>query len=136
MSGSRPQDDYLKGTEWEDFVFTKIQRWFDHITEWSESKKPKLLVQYERLKNNSIGELSRILRFLNMTLTVKRRYCVLRDMEGKYHRQASEKVHFNPYTDTMHTFITEYIERANTLLRKAKEPLLVDSPHFKRPILK
>nr|XP_002735861.2 PREDICTED: WSC domain-containing protein 2-like [Saccoglossus kowalevskii] len=106
--GVAAKSKYTTGKIWQDFVYGKAQSWTNTVIEWLKFRGPLLLVRYENMKSNSMGELVRILKFLGHDVTKERLQCVSRNSQGKFKRIAKDYLDFNPYTADMVETITIY----------------------------
>ncbi|XP_070581275.1 sialate:O-sulfotransferase 1-like [Ptychodera flava] len=118
-TGFAPMDIYYNEKGWDLYVKKYSSEWESQISQWLLFHEgPLLLVRYEDVKDNPLYELRRINNFLNVTLNDNRVACVIKNMEGKFHRPDDEKklLGFDPFTEEMHSNIEERIERVNDLL--------------------
>ena len=88
--------------EWEAIIHKQAKKWKNMIYNHVIKRKPThplLVVRYEDLKHDSIGEVQRMLDFLD--ITIERDEVVQRLQQNsfnKYHRNHTRSSQFNPYT--------------------------------------
>ncbi len=79
------------------------------------------VIQYENLTENTIQELAKTLRFLSITFTKNARRCVRNNMEGYYHRTASEDTLYPLLNNTTRQYLSQiYKQVINTVQRKLR----------------
>ena len=67
----------------------KISReWLTFHQAWLARTKPMIVVTYENLKNDTIHEMRRILKFLNLKTSEDILKCMAYNCEGLYHRKS------------------------------------------------
>ncbi|XP_006814420.1 sialate:O-sulfotransferase 1-like [Saccoglossus kowalevskii] len=118
-TGYAPMNIYYNEQGWDLYVKKYSSEWESQISQWLLfHERPLILVRYEDMKDNPIYELRKISNFLNMTLEDRRVACVVKNLEGRFHRPDDHNkfLGFNPFTEEMHKDIEERIERVNDLL--------------------
>ena len=88
--------------DWETIIHKQAQKWknmiYNHIIK-RRPTHPLLVVRYEDLKRDLVGEVQRMLDFLD--ITIERDELVQRLQQNsfsKYHRNHTRSSQFNPYT--------------------------------------
>ena len=88
--------------EWVAIIHKQAKKWKNMIYNHVIKRKPThplLVVRYEDLKHDSVGEVQRMLDFLD--ITIERDELVQRLQQNsfnKYHRNHTRSSQFNPYT--------------------------------------
>lgn len=67
---------FFSPTEWQDFVMDQTRHWLGTAVNWTENSKQLLVVHYEKLKEDPIPELRRIMKFLDLPIDERRLDCV------------------------------------------------------------
>ncbi|XP_077980461.1 sialate:O-sulfotransferase 1-like [Glandiceps talaboti] len=118
-TGFAPLDIYYNEKGWDLYVKKYSSEWESQVSQWLLFHDgPMLLVRYEDIKDNPLHELRRITKFLNVIFEDSRVACVIKNMDGTFHRPDDDRrfLGFDPFTDEMHLNIEERIERVNDLL--------------------
>ncbi|XP_006814402.1 sialate:O-sulfotransferase 1-like, partial [Saccoglossus kowalevskii] len=77
-------------------IARQISRLHNVVTFWLTRYNGSLLiVHYEDVMKDTIGEVTRMLDFLNISEKERRMHCVKKDMEGQFHRQAKNNITMN-----------------------------------------
>ncbi|XP_070576268.1 sialate:O-sulfotransferase 1-like [Ptychodera flava] len=109
------QKDSRMDEDWHQFAYSQLERYQRIVQDFSYLTVPTLVVHYENVKNDMLGEVKRIVDFLNMTVTEERKICVENNGEGKFHRHKSNVR--TPYK----AFSVEMICDALTLMKKVSK---------------
>ena len=84
---------YTFFSELEQFVEKGIDNWVNFYVRWLTTfSKPLLVVRYENLKSDLLGEVGRMCRFLGFDFGVRQKKCVLEHTEGNFHRKNNKQV--------------------------------------------
>nr|XP_006819652.1 PREDICTED: WSC domain-containing protein 1-like [Saccoglossus kowalevskii] len=121
MMGSLNLELFRNSTDFSDMVKTMHERWRKLVVDWFKSGHPFVVVHHEDLLQNPISSVKKMMNYLNITLTPERLECLRNDIEGLFHRQHSEKFHFDPFTQELHEIIDEDIRVVNELLMSRNE---------------
>ncbi|XP_019622376.1 PREDICTED: WSC domain-containing protein 2-like [Branchiostoma belcheri] len=101
--------------EWVDFVTGKSQTWTNTAMNWIRYCKNLLIVYYEDLQRDVVGQIRRVLEFLNLPVSQERMYCLEANKDGKFKRH--KHIDFDPYTPEMRASINLYIQTVALSLR-------------------
>ncbi len=90
-TGIAPAADYSR-PEWPDFFMDQTRRWLATAVNWTTANNNKLLiVHYERLKEDTLAELRRILSFLQIPVNEDRLECIAKYPQLKFRRKSHSK---------------------------------------------
>ena len=78
------------------FVYRQVEKYRRFNLCWLQSRKPLLIVRYEKLKTDMKLELRKILMFLSRTISKKTLECVEQRTGEKWHRKKSD---FDPFLE-------------------------------------
>ncbi|XP_077986097.1 sialate:O-sulfotransferase 2-like [Glandiceps talaboti] len=106
----------FRSKAWQEFVNGNQKRWQVQITTWLNFTKPLLVVKYSDLKQHTIDEVGKIVKFLGFELTAERRKCLEYDMDGIFKRTGHEALPDDPFTPDMHKMIDPSIAIVNKML--------------------
>ncbi|XP_070573647.1 sialate:O-sulfotransferase 1-like [Ptychodera flava] len=122
----------FQGTGWESMVQDYASYWEVLATKWLESGLPVLVVHYEKVKTDTLGELSRIADFLNVSVADRRPECILPDSGNQFRRDAkAARFPSDPFTPALHDIIDKKIRIVNFILREEGAPTVVpQNDHF------
>ncbi|XP_070535187.1 sialate:O-sulfotransferase 1-like [Ptychodera flava] len=95
------------------------------VNNFVELQVPSLVVHYENLKEHTLVEVRRIVKFLNMTMSKEREMCVEHNMEGNFHRKLDDIVApYEAFTDQMKCKALDGMRRVSmVLVKKGHDPL-------------
>ncbi|XP_052069051.1 WSCD family member CG9164-like [Mytilus californianus] len=111
QTGFASKDDFER--LFEGFAITNIQQWRGNNLGWLQFKGPKCVVFYEELLQNTVSELKKMNNFLNVTVADTTYSCLLKNIEGDYHR-SYKSLTFNPmqyYTRKLNVTIENAIKQ-------------------------
>jgi len=95
--------------------------WQNHIKQWLGSNdRPTMVIQYENLFTNLVGELKRILEFLEFPYTDDTIQCVLSSQSSRNSFYRNHDKGFDPYTASQKENILHHIENVNKILQSHK----------------
>ncbi|XP_043208849.1 WSC domain-containing protein 1-like isoform X2 [Amphibalanus amphitrite] len=122
--GMAPSSNYLR-KGWRTFVMKQVFEWSAHVQKWTEPGNRVLVVHYEHLKSDPVGQLRRMLKFLNWPIDEERLKCVQEDADGVAHRHPP---HFpadvEPFPDDVREIVEHGVGYVNQLLRRRGHPPL------------
>ena len=117
-------------TEWKTFVKEGAKRWAKLIESWVENSMDYLIVTYEDLKADPKTELIRIMEYLDQPVNEDRLSCVLRHLEGPFHREdsvtkaQSAGLSFNTKDDSnLDLIVKQNIEHVNQVFALYQIPI-------------
>ena len=91
--------------------------WLVFLNTWiKESNIPHVVIQYEKLKENVMQELTRALEFLGHHVEKERLDCVERNGEGLFKRQAH--LNFDPFSSENKKSVNRIIEQSRDILKR------------------
>ncbi|XP_070574615.1 sialate:O-sulfotransferase 1-like [Ptychodera flava] len=105
------------------------QVWFERletiVNDFVELQVPSLVVHYENLKEHTLEEVRRIVKFLNMTISKEREICVKHNTEGNFHRKTGDvEAPYEAFTDQMKCEALGAMKRVlMVLVEKGHDPL-------------
>ena len=109
-------EEYERRFKQDDVLSKGIQQWLkfhDVILEHYQS--PLLVIQYEELKSNFVGEMEKILPFLGLDMTPEIASCLLEESVGHFKRKSRPQKE----TDEIYkNFTTTQIEALNNTYKK------------------
>ena len=76
-----------RGEQWHNFVMGYSQIWYNMNARWLEATNETHVIAYERLTRDPIGELTSLLRFLDVEPDRRRMECLRSHLEGKAHNR-------------------------------------------------
>ncbi|XP_070533532.1 sialate:O-sulfotransferase 1-like isoform X2 [Ptychodera flava] len=90
-----------------------------------ELQVQSLVVHYENLKEHTLKEVWRIVKFLNMTMSKEREMCVTHNAEGNFHRKPGDiEAPYEAFTDQMKCKALDAMRRVSmVLVKKGHDPL-------------
>ncbi|XP_077986099.1 sialate:O-sulfotransferase 2-like [Glandiceps talaboti] len=106
----------FRSEAWQEFVNVHQKKWKAETTTWLNFTKPLLVVKYSDLKQHTIDEVGKIVKFLGFELTAERRKCLEYDMDGIFKRTGHEALPDDPFTPDMHGVIDPSIAIVNKIL--------------------
>ncbi|XP_070535716.1 sialate:O-sulfotransferase 2-like [Ptychodera flava] len=122
-TGTASMSDFFS-EGWNQYLNERAPVWETHVLHWLSIEKPLLVIDYLSLKEDTIGEMSKITEFLKTGMTDTRRQCLLKDMSGSFHREGQKSVPDDPFTADMHLQIEGYIANVNDRLKQLHLPPL------------
>ncbi|XP_007894880.2 WSC domain-containing protein 1 [Callorhinchus milii] len=111
-------EHHWKSQEWPEFVNTYASWWASHTLEWLRQGRRVLVVHYEELKRNLLGELRRMVGFLQLSVPEERLLCVESHRDGNFKRSGRRQKDFDPFTPDMKATIDGYIMAVDGELRE------------------
>ncbi|XP_070535186.1 sialate:O-sulfotransferase 1-like [Ptychodera flava] len=95
------------------------------VNDFVELQVPTLVVHYENMKENTLEEVWRIVKFLNMTMSKEREMCVKHNIEGNFHRKPGDiEAPYEAFTDQMKCDTLDAMTRVSmVLVKKGHDPL-------------
>ena len=112
-------------TGWEKFVMTAIANWKAMYLQWTQSGQQCLPIFYEELQNDTIQQVTRIVRFLNQTVDRLRITCATQEHPsslvtgihlGNRGRKTRLYLTTDPFSVRMHQNIDQSIRIVNSSL--------------------
>ena len=79
--------ELFKGQTWEKFVMDYAGIWYELNSNWIKLTNELHVIAYERLTRDPIGELTLLLRFLDVDPDPRRMQCLRDHLEGKAHNR-------------------------------------------------
>ncbi|CAH1230719.1 WSCD2 [Branchiostoma lanceolatum] len=101
--------------EWVGYVKGGSQTWANTALEWIKHCKKLFVIHYEDLRKDLIGQIKRILTFLEVPVSEERLLCVETDKDGKFKRR--RHLDFDPYKAEMHEAIDIFIRSVGMALQ-------------------
>lgn len=108
---------YLGNSKWDWLVEYKGATWAFLLHTWlAQRELPVLVVQYEALADHTERELTRILKFLNVSFSNMHNSieCAVKNGGGMFKR--TKHLDFNPYSVENREALNRYIKQAAPLL--------------------
>lgn len=91
-TGHAPATDYGR-PEWPYFFMDQTRRWLATAVNWTiHSSRPFLVVHYEKLREDPLPELRRIVHFLRLPTDERRLYCIVKYPQAKFRRKGRSGV--------------------------------------------
>ncbi|XP_070537155.1 sialate:O-sulfotransferase 1-like [Ptychodera flava] len=105
---------------WQRAVLWQQKLYGRFVQTWCGLVKPLLVIHYEKIKENPIREVERLLKFLNVTVSEDRMACVRDNIEGNFHREYSDKdeIYRQFITENMKADALEAMEVVSEMLRR------------------
>ncbi|KAK7068403.1 hypothetical protein SK128_024683 [Halocaridina rubra] len=97
-----------------------------HFLGKGECTKNLHITYYENVKRDPVGEMEKILKYLNLRVDEERLACVGQHTDGLFKRKPSKNVplDFNPFTQELKDLVYEAIDSVNEILKeKGKDGL-------------
>ncbi|CAH1230722.1 WSCD2 [Branchiostoma lanceolatum] len=116
--------------EWVDFVTGKSQTWTNTAMNWIRYCRNLLIVYYEDLQRDVVGQIRRVLKFLDLPVSEERMFCLEANKDGKFKRH--KHIDFDPYTPEMRASVNLYIHTVALSLKLYNK---TDLPEEYRPEL-
>ena len=99
-----------------------------HDTVLKDFEHPLLVVEYEKLKSNSVSELTRILNFLGFEITSEIEHCLLENSAGYFKRKVRPKKELDEIHQTfsrselieLQNIYGEYLKRFQAKLEESR----------------
>ena len=101
-------------SEFRNFVFRGIYRWFELIDDWVQFGSDLYFVFYEDLKENPIEEMRKLIAYLGLELDEDRLACPSRHLSESFHRATQHTQ--DPFTEEHHLMISSVLLRVERLL--------------------
>lgn len=121
-TGYAPSADYVR-PEWPDFFMDQTRRWLGTAINWTDHSDQLLVVHYERLKEDPLPELRRILRFLQLPVDEKRLDCIVKYPQAKFRRKSrSTEAGIPPLP--VREAVDRAIRYADFIIRRSGNPAL------------
>lgn len=95
---------------WKDYVTVQIRYWTETILDWLKFEGPLHVVRYEDMVRDLHRELSRLMRFLNITIPWPAYSCVLRNKDGIFQRAKLNSLKFEPFDPEMRNKVDKSIK--------------------------
>ena len=102
-------------SEFRNFVFRGIYRWFELIDDWVQFGSDIYFVFYEDLKGNPVEEMRKLMGYLGLQVDEERLACLSRHLAGSFHRASQDTK--DPFTEEHHLMISSVLQRVERLLR-------------------
>ncbi|KAK4300816.1 hypothetical protein Pmani_027007 [Petrolisthes manimaculis] len=126
-TGYAPKAHFI-GSGWVEFVTLKIRLWRNFYTDWTSLTHPHNIhiIHYENVKDNLVGEMWKILTFLNIQPDPGRLQCLANNADGLFKRKPSKSVplDFNPFTQELKDIVYKAIDDVNSALEVAGKEML------------
>jgi len=124
-------------SEWRKFVELGSQKWANLIDSWLENSMDLHIVQYEELIKTPKRELKRLLNYLDQPMNSERLHCVLKHLEGPFHRHSDFDLQTTNLTNIEHLssdkdipsldlIVQQHIDNINSLFRRKKIHVRLD----------
>ncbi|KAK3851335.1 hypothetical protein Pcinc_042009 [Petrolisthes cinctipes] len=126
-TGYAPRAHFI-GTGWVEFVTLKIRLWRDFYIDWTSLTDPHNIhiTHYENVRDNLVGEMWKILNYLNIQPDPGRLQCLANNADGLFKRKPSKSVplDFNPFTQELKDLVYKAIDDVNSALEVAGKEML------------
>ncbi|XP_043245494.1 uncharacterized protein LOC122393501 [Amphibalanus amphitrite] len=134
--GMAPSSNYLR-KGWRTFVMKQVFEWSAHVQKWTEPGNRVLVVHYEHLKSDPVGQLRRMLKFLNWPIDEERLKCVQMDQSGRAQRHQQHRPRaVTPFPSELRKMIDLSVKTIqNVLERRHLTPLPVGEYEFFNGVL-
>ncbi|XP_044142831.1 WSC domain-containing protein 1-like isoform X2 [Bufo gargarizans] len=110
-------ETHWKSKEWPEFVNSYASWWASHALDWLQYGKKLLVVHYEDLKKEIIGNLNEMVSFLGVPVNKDRLLCVENNKDGNFKRIGSNQTVVDPFTQEMKNTIDGYIRTVDKALK-------------------
>lgn len=129
-TGYAPKAHFL-GQGWAEFVTLKIRLWRDFYEDWVKSTEPDniYVTHYELLRDDPVGEMRGILKYLKIPEDEGRLACLGRNSDGLFKRKPRRnlELNFDPFTEELRGLIYDAIDAVDVALRaRGKDGLPLD----------
>ncbi|KAF0304584.1 WSC domain-containing protein 2 [Amphibalanus amphitrite] len=120
------------GPEWHHFVTYYAREWYDLYSRWIEYTDDVYILHYHRLMSDTMVELGRILRFLEVEPDPARLECVRGHLEGRVHSHRHGVVPDNvTYPTRLRAEVWRHVHQLNQDFKaRGWQPLPLDSYSF------
>ncbi|XP_070576272.1 sialate:O-sulfotransferase 1-like [Ptychodera flava] len=118
-------EDLRADEAWREFVQAQFDQYGYLVNGFLNLQVPTLVVHYENIRDNTVGEVKRIVKFLNMTMNKERKLCVENNSEGNFHRHNNDtKTPYKMFTNKMKCHALALMTKVSRLLTDhGHEPL-------------
>ncbi|XP_023239513.1 WSCD family member AAEL009094 isoform X1 [Centruroides vittatus] len=127
--GHASPEKFRRGKVWRNYVAIQTKAWMNTVLDWLNFEGPLHIIRYEYFVQNLSSELSKVMKFLNITVPWSTFQCVLRNRDGIF-RRSKKELKFEPFDASMRRTIDRYNDIVKKAIKLHFQGVRVDLEHL------